>query len=160
MGNIQYQNFFPQVKADSTESAFAYRQSESRCYNDCVGITLSSGSTFTMNEPVVFRIVCKSGKWYETDAFGCVLRCDNGLNKIGTSMRERSSWRILGLVPIDNFGHVGRMLYLDEVAELPAGSLLYKNGKPRYTLIDVDHGTRRIHGNHTHHGVADVRKVQ
>lgn len=113
-----------------------------------------------MNEPVVYRIVTKSRHWYETDAWGCVLRCDNGLNKVGSSMRERNSWRFLGLVPIDNFGRVGRMIFLDEAAAMPDGELLYKNGKPKYTLVDVDHGTRRLHGNHLYNGVSDIRKVE
>ena len=35
--------------------------------------------------------------------------------------------------------------------------LRYKNGRPRYTVADLDHGTARVWGNPEHHGVAELR---
>lgn len=36
---------------------------------------------------------------------------------------------------------------------------LFKNGKPRYTVRDFDHGTIGEWGNTTHHGVARIREI-
>jgi hypothetical protein len=45
-------------------------------------------------------------------------------------------------------------------AELLASlTLLYKNGKPQYTVCDVDHGTHREWGNTAYHGIADLRRL-
>ena len=52
-------------------------------------------------------------------------------------------WRMMGLQ------HVKRSEYipLTKLAErLPTLTLLYKNGKPQYTVVDLDHGTRRSWG--------------
>lgn len=35
-------------------------------------------------------------------------------------------------------------------------TLLYKNGKPQYTVEDLDHGTRRVWGNTAYHGVKSI----
>ena len=35
-------------------------------------------------------------------------------------------------------------------------TLLYKNGKPQYTVEDLDHGTRRTWGNTAYHGVKSI----
>lgn len=32
-------------------------------------------------------------------------------------------------------------------------NLLYKNGHPQYTVIDIDHGTTRLWGNTKYHGI-------
>lgn len=34
--------------------------------------------------------------------------------------------------------------------------LSYKNGNPRYTVHDLDHGTRRVWGNTKYHGIAAI----
>lgn len=34
--------------------------------------------------------------------------------------------------------------------------LLYKNQNPRYTVVDLDHGTRRIWGNTKYNGIAGL----
>ena len=35
-------------------------------------------------------------------------------------------------------------------------TLLYKNGHPRYTVVDLDHGTTRIWSNTVHHGIKAI----
>lgn len=73
------------------------------------------------------------------------------------------SWTITGVANVGNaFGRrlPGNVKALKTLAVMPAGDLLYKNGKPRYTLCDLDHGTHRIHGNTEHHGIRSVHVVK
>lgn len=35
-------------------------------------------------------------------------------------------------------------------------TLLYKNSHPKFTIVDIDHGTTRIHGNTIYHGVGEI----
>lgn len=82
----------------------------------------------------------------------------------GSRMVQGShQWVILGISYTDQrFGGLitGGLTALFELATLPPGDLLYRNGKPRYTLVDLDHGTRRTHGNTEHHGIQSVTNVR
>lgn len=37
--------------------------------------------------------------------------------------------------------------------------MFYKNGKPKFTVKDCDHGTVRVWGNTDYHGIADLRPI-
>ncbi len=122
----------------------------------CNAATLGKSSYKTpMNVPC-YRITTPYGGWYETDARGYVVRCDNGLDKREASLHDLMSWQITGIREIKPFNHLGDIIRLDEACTL---QLKRKNGKPRYTLEDVDHGTTRIHGNWNVHGVASIYKL-
>lgn len=43
--------------------------------------------------------------------------------------------------------------------ELNGSSLRYKNGKPQWTIRDLDHGTVRVWGNTAYHGIAEFRII-
>jgi hypothetical protein len=66
-------------------------------------------------------------------------------------------WKMLGIVPVRG-GQWGRLIPLGEITPewLAANPLLYKNGKPRFTVADLDHGTRRIWGNTRYHGIERI----
>lgn len=69
-------------------------------------------------------------------------------------------WTITGITRTDQtFGRsiAGGLQALERLAE--ADDLLKANGKPRYTLMDLDHGTHRAHGNPDHHGIVSVRFI-
>ncbi|MGH6796597.1 MAG: hypothetical protein ACREDH_15690 [Methylocella sp.] len=40
-----------------------------------------------------------------------------------------------------------------------APELLNKNGTPKWTIIDLDHGTTRCWGNTRVHGISDIREL-
>jgi len=66
------------------------------------------------------------------------------------------AWRLVGLFPthpfVRNWAHL--IPFEDLTPEKIKGlQFRYKNGNPRYTVIDVDHGTVRQWGNTRHHGV-------
>lgn len=71
---------------------------------------------------------------------------DNQIGRTGQcAVNPSKSWLFLGLVRYNNFGHVVERLSPDQVR---AGSIQYehKNGKPRYHVVDNDHGTMRHWG--------------
>lgn len=104
-----------------------------------------------MKNKIIYKIGTPYGHLYETDKNGYVIKYSNGLNKINGSMNEIKTWQITGLREVLPFNNLGRLIPLKEAAELT--DIKRKNGNPRYTLEDIDHGTTRIHGNYTIHGV-------
>lgn len=64
-------------------------------------------------------------------------------------------WKLLGIKPC--YGNDG-FIPLAQITTgwLAANPLTYKNGNPRYTGVDVDHGTRREWGNTKHHGIKTI----
>ena len=67
-------------------------------------------------------------------------------------------WKMLGLRGVYHGRFTSRFVPLAEVPILLAKgeSLRCANGVPRFTIEDLDHGTRRIHGNCKYHGVASI----
>lgn len=78
------------------------------------------------------------------------------VNKKGELTQKDSSfygdrWLFLGLSHVKRNEFIPfRDLTTDRIKSL---SLLYKNGKPQYTVRDKDHGTVREWGNTRYHGV-------
>lgn len=100
------------------------------------------------------------GDWYKLDKDGHVLQYSNGLNLMNASTEELEKWKITGAVRCNNFGSVVERTTIDQLANEPnERALRFKNGSPKWTLTDIDHGTRRIHGNTKVHGIYMVRKV-
>lgn len=70
--------------------------------------------------------------------------------------KPSGQWRLLGLVLTHPFS-TGFVPLADITPEwLAAHPLKFKNGKPRYTGHDFDHGTRRTWGNTEYHGIASL----
>ncbi len=66
-------------------------------------------------------------------------------------------WKMLGLRGIHAGRFTSRFVPLAEVPILLAReSLMHKNGSPRFTVEDLDHGTQRTWGNPKYHGVAEI----
>jgi len=62
------------------------------------------------------------------------------------------SWKFVGLVSVkSNY----RITFADLSKETKP-DLLYKNGNPKYTVRDLDHGTTREWGNSQVHGVNNI----
>lgn len=109
---------------------------------------------------IVYRITTPYGHSYDVAEDGAILvyRREAGPYVPGPD------WTITGVVSTKGWGGgFGRSYGLAQLAVLanskPA-DLLYKNGSPRWTLSDLDHGTRRIHGNTKYHGIKTVTRLQ
>lgn len=65
-------------------------------------------------------------------------------------VKPSESWKLTGAVRYSNFGYVVERLSFDEIfgADL---DWYYKNGKQKWHLTDLDHGTHRIWGGRKHH---------
>jgi hypothetical protein len=107
-----------------------------------------------MKNIVKYVIVTQYGDKYETDAEGRVIKFSNGLNLENASKKELNTWIVRGLHEIKPFNQLGRLIPLSEAVHIK--EFHFKNGHPKYTLSDIDHGTIRIVGNWNCHGVRFV----
>src|SRR3954470_10686195 len=108
-----------------------------------------------MNEKIVLRIATKYGEYYDITESGNIIRLDQ------PGFKPSGQWKLRGIVE----ARYGRMIarfqgmaifdWLDEKPEL-----LFKNGNPRYTIADFDHGTNRTWGNIKSHGIAGIWDVR
>ncbi len=75
-----------------------------------------------------------------------VIEYSNGLNKRNASEEAKETWRITGAWYKGAFGrpHIISMETLLEKAKNK--ELFYKNGQPKYALMDIDHNTNRLQG--------------
>ncbi len=66
-------------------------------------------------------------------------------------------WKLLGLLPTNcsNFIHLIRFNQITP-EWIKSHSLSWKNGHPKYTIVDLDHGSTRVWGNTHYHGVRSL----
>jgi hypothetical protein len=102
---------------------------------------------------IKYVINTRYGNTYQISKEGYVLKYSNGLDKMNASIDELTKWQILGLVEIKPFGNIGHLISLNEAIHIK--DFKFKNGKPKYTLVDLDNGTTRIVGNTQYHGVSN-----
>lgn len=96
-----------------------------------------------------YSIVTPYGTHYKIDECGCFLEYNEH-----KWQHPHDSWRCNGIAELRPFGNL-KMHSLSTFFKMIENkeSFLFKNGKPRYTLTDIDHGTFRVHGNTEHHGI-------
>lgn len=102
-----------------------------------------------------YHITTRYGDHYKLDADGYVLEYSNGLKKEEGS-EGRKTWQIVGAWKNKGFGHTTTITLDELVQEYLENNTFLKNGKPRYGLVDIDHGTMRHHGNKDVHGVGSI----
>lgn len=71
-------------------------------------------------------------------------------------------WKMLGIEPVRGATQEGaRFIPLDAITQewLDLHPLTYNNRNPRYTVVDLDHGTKRTWGNTKYHGIRSIRIV-
>lgn len=99
-----------------------------------------------------YIITTAYGNRYVCDKDGYVLEYSNGLKK-DSNDENRKTWQITGAWYYIGYGHT-RTISLEKLAVVSNLKLLDK--RPRYGLIDIDHGTCRWHGNKRIHGVRSI----
>jgi hypothetical protein len=65
-------------------------------------------------------------------------------------------WRFVGVVKQLPFGRLGPIIPPEKVLEIK--DWLFKNGKPKYRVIDIDHGTVRVWVSPNSQGVKSIYK--
>jgi hypothetical protein len=98
------------------------------------------------------EVITKYGTRYTIDEDGCFLKYNE--NKWE---HPHDSWKCTGIAKLRPFGNMTQ-LSLKTFFEMAANkqTFTFKNGNPRYTLTDLDHGTHRIHGNTKCHGISSA----
>ena len=94
------------------------------------------------------RLSTPSGDHYRIMANGNIVRHDlKGFEASG-------QWRLVGLKAVNSNAFIPfEWLTPGKVRAL---NLRYKNGNPRWTVVDFDHGTKRVWGNTKYRGVASL----
>lgn len=71
-----------------------------------------------------------------------------------TGVPYSGDWLFLGLKHV----RYNRVIHVDEITEdfIDNVQLRYKNGNPKYTVLDRDHGTVRMWGNTKYNGVSSL----
>ena len=103
-----------------------------------------------------YRINTPYGTHYEIDDDGCFLKYD-----INEWKHPHETWKCTGCAELIAFGNFSFHSLPEFISMIESGhKFTFKNGKPRYTLTDLDHGTRRIHGNTKYHGIQSAYKME
>ncbi len=74
---------------------------------------------------------------------GCFSRSRNG----ELFVNESKTWTCLGAYVYNNFGRVTNYITRQDLFDIlknDKSKLYYKNGKAKFRLIDLDHGTKRV----------------
>ena len=70
-------------------------------------------------------------------------------------------WKMLGVKHVKTRQFIPlASLFSALPGEIHGSSLTYKNGKPQWTVRDLDHGTIREWGNTEYHGIRDMRFIK
>ena len=87
---------------------------------------------------------------------GYYIHDDGAIERMDGKWRPSGSWRFNYLARTDGFAFGSRAnVSLADIANGTA-PCRYKNGSPRYTVADIEHGTARVWGNTKHHGISYV----
>lgn len=78
--------------------------------------------------------------WYRNGFYK--LYEDGRIEKPDGYMSDGKSWKWIGLCIKKPFGRVGPTIPREQCFDIV--DLKYKNGKYRYMVVDVDHGTTRL----------------
>ncbi len=79
----------------------------------------------------------RGGGWYK-------LYKDGRIEKPDGYISDGKSWEFIGLQEKKPFGNLGQLIKREELFKMKEEDFYFKNGKPKYYVIDKDHGTIRI----------------
>jgi len=103
------------------------------------------------------EIVTPYGYRYLVNEAGQMIRRDT------TSFQPSGEWIFAGMVSVRRSGWepdiTRERLFEMTTEELAKFDFRYKNGNPKFTGSDIDHGTHRVWGNVNVHGIQFIRKV-
>ena len=115
-----------------------YEQKKPKLYNEHL-----KGKSLVITTPY--------GKTYKVDEQGRITRGDM------KDMKPSNEWLFIGLVRTNAVSQRVDIRFQDITPEmLKELSLTYKNGNPRYTAMDWDHGTYSSWGNTKAHGIKNM----
>lgn len=102
-----------------------------------------------------YQVVTPYGTRYVIDEDGCFLEYNNN-----TWMHPHNSWKCTGvaeILPFNKLRYYSLAQFIDMINNKK--DFTFKNGNPRFTLTDNDHGSFRVHGNTKVHGIAYAEEV-
>lgn len=102
-----------------------------------------------------YQIYTPHGTVYEIDEDGCFLRYgEHAWN------HPHKTWKCTGCAELLPFGNLRYYSLKEFISMIEDGKkFTFKNGNPKYTLTDLDHGTNRVHGNTKYHGIWSAKAI-
>jgi len=94
---------------------------------------------------MVLNIDTPYGDHYKVDSNGNIIRMDM------PDFKPSGEWRMLGITHVKRNYTIPLNCITPQL--LKGLILLWKNGKPQWTILDYDHGTKRVWGNTKYHGI-------
>lgn len=103
--------------------------------------------------------------WYLRTKYGDTyyIHTDGAIERADGACKPSGQWLFTALVDANTGRTVATLAGLENWYRTNTNpdrdAMLYKNGNPRYTVRDLDHGTARVWGNTKWHGIADLRPL-
>lgn len=111
-----------------------------------------------------FEIQIMNGERFFIHENGSIERADMPGQFIHQHGRtEGSQWLLRGICQINRGLYSPRLVVAFENLESWVKSgpqMLFKNGKPRFTVADLDHGTYRVWGNTDYRGIRSISCIE
>jgi hypothetical protein len=109
-----------------------------------------------MDEKIVLRIATKYGDYYDITESGNIIRLDQH------GFKPSGQWKLRAIVMATGFRFSDPVVQFENIFDWleTKPALLFKNGNPRYTIADFDHGSNRVWGNTKSHGIAGIWDVR
>jgi len=85
----------------------------------------------------MYQIKTESNKYYNIDNDNNIIRLDM------KDFQPSNKWKLIGFVKILPFNNLSTIINIDRLLDC---DIKFKNGKGKYLLIDLDHGTTRQWG--------------
>lgn len=85
-------------------------------------------------------------------------KVDSKYNIIRTDIKgfkASNQWKLVGIADVKSMKLVVPVEKIQSWLKLKK-PFLYKNGHPKYTIVDYDHGSIRVWGNTVHHGIKSI----
>lgn len=103
----------------------------------CMTEQIDSGNRTIVVAPI-FKLWTTDYKYFDILPNGDIVRLDQ------SDFRPSGQWKIVGITP-----NKGPIIPFDDLTADFVSTLKWqlKNGKARYSVVDYDHGTRRMWGN-------------
>lgn len=96
----------------------------------------------------LFKIYTPYGNTYTVNELGQISRTD-------MAFTPSDNWKIQGIESVKSNAYIPfSKITKENIAHL---QLLYKNGNPKFTVRDLDHGTTRVWGNTKVHGIKSIQ---
>lgn len=93
-------------------------------------------------------IITPYGNKYRINSEGLITQYSNN--------EFSGNWKFVNMTSVKSNNYIPFKSITEKSINDIRRNLLYKNGNPKWTVTDIDHGTTRVWGNTTVHGIKSI----